>query len=58
MAEEFTIPKIFEGNSATEIEERMLARLPEDIDKMPGGFAYDFTMPTAIEKDDIDPISR
>lgn len=53
MAEEFTIPKIFEGNSATEIEERMLARLPEDIDKMPGGFAYDFTMPTAIEKDDI-----
>ena len=51
--EEFYYPEIFKGNDADEIEQRMLDRLPDDIDKMPGGFAYDFTKPTAIEKDDI-----
>lgn len=32
------------------IHARMLARLPADIDKTPGSFAYDFTRPAALEK--------
>ena len=32
------------------IHRRMLAALPQDIDTTPGGFAYDFTAPAAIEK--------
>ncbi len=54
MAEyEFTNPDFVEGNSEEEIQERMMANLPEGIDDMPGGFPYDFTMPTAIEKAEI-----
>ena len=32
---------------------RMMNALPEGIDDMPGGFPYDFTMPTAIEKSEL-----
>lgn len=54
MAEyEFTNPDFVEGNSEEEIQERMMANLPANIDDMPGGFPYDFTMPTAIEKAEI-----
>ncbi|MBS4932950.1 MAG: baseplate J/gp47 family protein [Clostridiales bacterium] len=54
MAEyEFTNPDFVEGNSEEEIQERMMANLPEGIDDMPGGFPYDFTMPTAIQKAEI-----
>ena len=54
MAEyEFTNPDFVEGNSEEEIQERMMANLPSDIDDIPGGFPYDFTMPTAIEKSEI-----
>lgn len=54
MAEyEFTNPDFIEGNSEEEIQERMMSNLPEGIDDMPGGFPYDFTMPTAIEKAEI-----
>ena len=54
MAEyEFTNPDFIEGNSEEEIQERMMANLPGNIDDMPGGFPYDFTMPTAIEKAEI-----
>ena len=54
MAEyEFTNPDFVEGNSEEEIQERMMANLPENIDDMPGGFPYDFTMPTAIEKAEL-----
>lgn len=31
----------------------MMNNLPEDIDDMPGGFPYDFTMPTALEKSEL-----
>lgn len=50
---EFIKPDFMENNSAEEIHERMMNNLPSDIDDMPGGFPYDFTMPTAEEKDEF-----
>ena len=50
---EFIMPDFLENNSAEDIHERMMANLPGDIDDMPGGFPYDFTMPTALEKDEF-----
>lgn len=47
---DFVYPEFLEGNSAEEIQQRMMNALPEDIDGMPGGFAWDFTMPSALEK--------
>lgn len=47
---EFSAPEWMEENSLDEIHERMMDNLPADIDQTPGGFPYDFTMPTAIEK--------
>ncbi len=50
---EFIIPDFMENNTADEIHERMMNNLPADIDDMPGGFPYDFTMPAAQEKDEF-----
>ena len=50
---EFYAPDFLEGSSADEIHERMMENLPDDIDDMEGGFAYDFTKPAAIEKAEI-----
>lgn len=50
---EFINPEFIEGNSKEEIHDRMMAELPDDIDDMPGGFPYDFTMPAAMEKDEF-----
>lgn len=50
---EFIKPDFMENNSAEEIHERMMNNLPTDIDDMPGGFPYDFTMPAAEEKDEF-----
>lgn len=50
---EFETPEYLKNQSAEEIHERMMNELPEDIDDMPGGFAYDFTMPAALEKDEL-----
>lgn len=50
---EFIKPDFMENNSAEEIHERMMNNLPADIDDMPGGFPYDFTMPAAQEKDEF-----
>lgn len=50
---EFRNPDFISGNSEEEIHERMMANLPGDIDDMPGGFPYDFTMPAAIEKSEF-----
>lgn len=44
---EFEIPDFIENMGPEQIHERMMASLPEDIDKMPGGFPFDYTMPTA-----------
>lgn len=53
MQPEFTRPDFIENNSAEEIHQRMMNNLPDDIDDMPDGFPYDFTMPAALEKDEF-----
>ena len=53
MAREFIYPDFVREASAKEIQRRMMAALPQDIDGMPGGFAWDFTMPTALEKAEL-----
>ena len=53
MQPEFTRPDFIENNTAEEIHQRMMNNLPDDIDDMPGGFPYDFTMPAALEKDEF-----
>lgn len=50
---EFVSPDFVQNNSPEEIHERMMENLPADLDDMPGGFPYDFTMPAAIEKSEI-----
>lgn len=50
---EFIQPDFMQGSTESEIHERMMANLPDDIDDMPGGFPYDFTMPAAIEKSEF-----
>ena len=53
MQPEFTAPDFMQHNTAEDIHERMMNNLPGDIDDMPGGFPYDFTMPAALEKDEL-----
>lgn len=53
MQPEFVSPDFIKNNSAEEIHQRMMNNLPADIDDMPGGFPYDFTMPAALEKDEF-----
>lgn len=50
---EFIYPDFIENNSPEEIHARMMGSLPDDIDDMPGGFPYDFTMPAALEKAEL-----
>lgn len=48
--DDFQVPEFLkETCSEEEIHQRMLAELPEDIDKSEGGYIYDLTRPTAIE---------
>lgn len=47
---EFVAPEFVSDSTPEAIQERMMNNLPMDIDDMPGGFPYDFTMPTALEK--------
>lgn len=53
MQPEFIRPDFIENNSAKEIHQRMMNNLPADMDDLPGGFPYDFTMPAALEKDEF-----
>lgn len=53
MQPEFKMPDFLKNNSADEIHQRMMNNLPGDIDDMPGGFPYDFTMPAALEKEEL-----
>lgn len=53
MSYEFTPPEFVDGAELEEIQQRMMDALPDGIDDMPGGFPYDFTMPTAIEKSEL-----
>lgn len=45
---DFQVPDFIEEADADALQEDMMDNLPDDIDDMPGGFPYDFTMPTAI----------
>lgn len=49
----FTLPEWHRGETAEQIQARMMTRLPADIDNIEGGFPYDFTMPTALEEDEL-----
>ncbi len=51
--EEFVAPDFVDGCDAETIHARMMEALPDDIDDMPGGFPYDFTMPTAVEEAEL-----
>lgn len=53
MSREFVAPDFFGYSEPEEIQQRMMSALPDGIDDMPGGFPYDFTMPTAIEKSEL-----
>ena len=46
---EFVKPDFLDDETAEDIHKRMMNNLPADIDKMPGGFPYDMTKPTALE---------
>lgn len=50
---EFIPPDFVDDNEPDSIHERMMGNLPDDIDDMPGGFPFDFTMPSAIEKSEL-----
>lgn len=47
---EFITPDFLQGNDVETIHKRMLDGLPPDIDRAEGGFPWDFTRPTALEK--------
>lgn len=53
MIPEFIAPSFINENDADTIQERMMDELPADIDNTPGGFPWDFTRPTAIEKSEL-----
>ena len=48
----YTPPEILDDMDEDTIHARMLSVIPDNLDKTYGGFVYDFTMPTAIEKAD------
>jgi uncharacterized phage protein gp47/JayE len=48
----YTPPAILDDMDEDSIHARMLTVIPDNLDKTEGGFVYDFTMPTAIEKAD------
>ena len=50
----FELPEELQSwNSAREIILKMLARIPNQYDKTEGGFVWDMTMPTALEKAEL-----
>jgi len=54
MAEyKFVPPSWLEKQDAETIHARMMAELPDDIDDTEGGFPWDFTKPTALEKAEL-----
>lgn len=46
----FELPEELQNVTARSIEQNMMKNLPADIDKTEGGFAWDLTYPTALEK--------
>lgn len=50
---EFIMPNWLKNQDAETIHRRMMAMLPSDIDDTEGGFPWDFTKPTALEKAEL-----
>jgi len=50
---EFKAPSFLDGQDAETIHKRMMEALPPDIDNTEGGFPWDFTKPSALEKAEI-----
>lgn len=50
---EFELPSFLRGTTARSIEQNMLKNLPADLDKTEGGFVWDLTYPTALEKAEL-----
>lgn len=49
----FELPEFLQNSTPEEIQHRMMNNLPRGIDDMPGGFPWDFTMPTAREVSEL-----
>ena len=49
----FSPPDWLKTETAEQIQARMMESLPPDIDDTEGGFPWDFTYPTALEKDEL-----
>lgn len=49
----FVVPAWLDEQDAETIHRRMMANLPDDIDDTEGGFPWDFTKPTALEKAEL-----
>lgn len=49
----FIAPPFVTDESVEAIHQRMMKNLPPDIDKTEGGFPWDFTRPTALEKSEM-----
>lgn len=47
---DFQIPEFLSEETVESVHARMMSSLPVDIDKSEGQFAWDFTRPTALEK--------
>lgn len=52
-APEFILPSWLNDQDAETIHKRMMEKLPPDIDDTEGGFPWDFTKPTALEKAEL-----
>ena len=50
---DFVAPDWLADQDAETIQQRMMDELPADIDDTEGGFPYDFTKPTALEKAEL-----
>lgn len=50
---QFTPPSWLEDQDAESIHARMMKSLPDDIDDTEGGFPWDFTKPSALEKAEL-----
>ena len=50
---DFITPPWLDDQDANTIQARMMGTLPDDIDDTEGGFPWDFTMPTALEKSEM-----
>lgn len=53
MSIEFKAPSFLNDQDAETIHKRMMEELPPDIDDTEGGFPWDFTKPTALEKAEL-----